>query len=47
MLEVVAAVSAAVEEERVGLRLSPWATNLSTHFLFVDFPSSCDFLRVI
>ena len=47
MLEVVAAVSAAVGEERVGLCLSPWATNLGRRFLFVNFPSPCDSLCVI
>ena len=31
----------------MGPRLSPWATNLGTRFLFVHFPSPCDFLRVI
>ena len=39
VLDVVAAVSAAVGEKRVGLRLSPWVTNLGTRFLVVNFPS--------
>ena len=34
VLEVVAAVSAAVGEERVGLRLSPWITLFGTHSCF-------------
>ena len=32
VLDVVAAVSAAVGEERVGLRLTPWLTSLGTRF---------------
>ena len=39
VLEVVAAVSAAVGEERVGLRLSPWITLFGTHTCFTrTFP---------
>ena len=39
VLDVIAAVSAAVGEERVGLRLSPWITNFGTRlFFWVNFP---------
>jgi hypothetical protein len=34
VLDVVAAVSAAVGEERVGLRLTPWLTSLGTRIFF-------------
>ena len=37
VLDVAAAVSAAVGEERVGLRLSPWLTSIGTRiFLAID-----------
>jgi NADPH2 dehydrogenase len=40
VLDALAAVSAAVGEERVGLRLSPWLSNFGARlFLLVDFPS--------
>ena len=41
VLDVVAAVCAAVGEERVGLLLSPWASNLGTRFRLLSFPSPC------
>jgi NADPH2 dehydrogenase len=37
VLEVVAAVSAAVGEERVGLRLTPWLTSIGALFFFLLF----------